>query len=77
MGSSLQIALMVAPVLVLVSHIIGKPMSLAFNPFEMVALIAATLIASSSLQDGESNWLEGAMFLGVYIFFAVVFWYHP
>lgn len=77
MGSSLQIALMVAPILVLVSHIIGKPMSLAFNPFEMVALIAATLIASSSLQDGESNWLEGAMFLGVYIFFAVVFWYHP
>lgn len=77
MGSSLQIALMVAPLLVLISHAIGKPMALAFNPFEMVALIAATLIASASLQDGESNWLEGAMFLGVYVFFAVVFWYHP
>lgn len=77
MGSCLQIALMVAPMLVLISYALGKPMSLAFNPFEMVSLIAATIIASASLQDGESNWLEGAMFLGVYVFFAVVFWYHP
>jgi Ca2+:H+ antiporter len=77
MGSSLQVALMVAPVLVIISYAIGKPMTLAFNPFEMVALIAATLIASTSLQDGETNWLEGVMFLGVYLFFAVVFWYHP
>jgi Ca2+:H+ antiporter len=77
MGSCLQVALMVAPVLVLTSYAIGKPMSLAFNPFEMVSLIAATLIASSSLQDGETNWLEGVMFLGVYIFFAAVFWFHP
>ncbi len=77
MGSCLQIALMVAPLLVLISYALGKPMSLAFNPFEMVSLIAATIIATASLQDGESNWLEGAMFLGVYLFFAVVFWYHP
>lgn len=77
MGSCLQIALMVAPLLVLISYGMGTPMTLAFNPFELCALIAATLIASASLQDGESNWLEGAMFLGVYIFFAMVFWYHP
>lgn len=79
MGSCLQIALMVAPMLVLISYFIDPrhPMTLAFNPFEMCALIAATLIASNSLNDGESNWLEGAMFLGVYLFFAVVFWYHP
>jgi Ca2+:H+ antiporter len=77
MGSCLQVALMVAPALVLISHAIGKPMSLAFNPFEMISLVAATLIASASLQDGETNWLEGAMFLAVYIFFALVFWYHP
>jgi len=77
MGSCLQIALMVAPVLVLVSHAIGKPMSLALNPFEMVALIAATQIATTSLADGESNWLEGALFLGTYAFFACVFWFHP
>ena len=77
MGSCLQIALMVAPVLVLVSHAIGKPMSLALNPFEMVALLAATQIATTSLQDGESNWLEGALFLATYVFFACVFWFHP
>lgn len=77
MGSCLQIALMVAPILVLVSHYIGKPLSLALNPFEMVALIAATQIATTSLQDGESNWLEGALFLATYVFFACVFWFHP
>lgn len=77
MGSCLQIAMMVAPVLVLVSHAIGKPMSLALNPFEMVALLAATQIATTSLQDGESNWLEGALFLATYVFFACVFWFHP
>ena len=77
MGSCLQIALMVAPILVLVSHWIGKPLSLALNPFEMVALIAATQIATTSLLDGESNWLEGALFLATYIFFACVFWFHP
>lgn len=77
MGSCLQISLMVTPILVIYSFYIGKPLTLAFNPFEMMALLAATLIASQSLQDGESNWLEGAMFLAVYIFFAVVFWYHP
>ena len=77
MGSCLQIALMVAPILVLVSHAIGKPMSLALNPFEMVALLAATQIATTSLQDGESNWLEGALFLATYVFFACVFWFHP
>jgi len=77
MGSCLQVALMVAPVLVLYSFAIGKPLTLAFNPFELAALISAVLISSSSLQDGESNWLEGAMFLAVYVFFAVVFWYHP
>lgn len=77
MGSCLQVALMVAPMLVIISHFMGKPLSLSFNPFEMAALIAATLIAGSSLQDGESNWLEGAMFLGVYLFFALVFWFHP
>jgi Ca2+:H+ antiporter len=77
MGSCLQIALMVAPMLVIISYALGKPMTLAFNAFEMCSLIAATLIASNSLNDGECNWLEGAMFLGLYIFFAVVFWYHP
>ena len=64
---------MVRPVLVLVSFAIGKPQTLAFNPFEMAALIGATVTASSSLQDGETNLLEGAIF---YVFLAIAFWHH-
>ncbi len=78
MGSCLQVALMVTPVLVIASLWIGDDfMPMKFNPFELLALIAATLIASAGLSDGESNWLEGTMFLAVYVFFALVFWYHP
>ena len=78
MGSCLQVALMVAPVLVLASCWIGPEfMPLRFNPFELLALLSATMIASSGLNDGESNWLEGTMFLAVYVFYALVFWFHP
>lgn len=77
MGSCLQVALLVAPVLVLASLAFGQPMSLAFNVFELAALASGVLIAGFALIDGESNWLEGAMFLAVYAFFAAVFWFHP
>ena len=78
MGSCLQVALMVAPVLVIASYFMNDTMmSLAFDPFMLMSLAAATFVASASLNDGESNWLEGAMFLAVYIFFALVFWFHP
>ncbi len=77
MGSCLQVALMVAPVLVLTSYFLGDLMTLAFDPFILMSLAAATAIASASLADGESNWLEGTMFLVVYLFFAMVFWFHP
>lgn len=77
MGSCLQVALMVAPVLVIASCFIGEFMPLKFNPFELLALFAATMIASASLNDGETNWLEGTMLVAVYVFFALVFWFHP
>ncbi|MEW6277439.1 MAG: calcium/proton exchanger [Candidatus Eremiobacterota bacterium] len=79
MGSCLQVALLVAPLLVLASLVVnpGQPMTLVFNIFELAALGSAVAIASASLQDGECNWLEGAMFLAVYLFFAMVFWFHP
>lgn len=77
MGSCLQVALMVAPVLVIASFIMGNPMTLAFNVFELFFLAAGVAIASFALIDGESNWLEGAMFLAVYVFFALIFWFHP
>ncbi len=77
MGSCLQVALFVAPVLVLVSLAMGTPMTLAFSMFELVSLAAGVLIAGYALIDGESHWLEGAMFLAVYAFFGAVFWFHP
>ena len=77
MGSSLQVALLVAPLLVIASCWTPEFMPLQFNPFELLALFSATLIAASCLNDGESNWLEGAMLLAAYLFFALVFWFHP
>lgn len=76
-GSSLQIALFVAPLLVFVSLLMGRPMSLIFNPFELAALVAAVSIASLISLDGESNWLEGAQLLAVYLIVALAFFYLP
>lgn len=72
LGSSLQIILFVAPVLVFLS-LIFTPMSIVFNPFELVALIVAVLIANKVALDGESNWLEGVQLLAVYIIIAASF----
>lgn len=78
MSSAIQIALLVSPVLVLASFIFtDKPMLMAFNPFELLALWAGVLISAFSLNDGESNWFEGAMMVVVYVAFACVFWFHP
>ena len=76
-GSSLQIALFVAPVLVFVSVLFGHPLTLVFNPFEIVALFAGALIAALVSQDGETNWLEGAQLLGVYLILALAFLFLP
>ncbi len=73
LGSSLQVAMFVAPVLVFVSLLFGTPMLLVFNTFELVALAAAVLIAAFIALDGESNWLEGAMLMGVYLILAMAF----
>ncbi|MEY2978753.1 MAG: calcium/proton exchanger [Prochlorotrichaceae cyanobacterium] len=77
MGSSLQIALFVAPVLVLVGWIIGQPMDLNFNPFDLVAVAVAVLITNSISSDGKSNWLEGTLLLAAYAILALAFYFHP
>ncbi|MBV9387248.1 MAG: calcium/proton exchanger [Chroococcidiopsidaceae cyanobacterium CP_BM_ER_R8_30] len=76
-GSSLQIALFVAPVLVLAGWAIGQPMDLDFNPFELVAVAVAVLIANSICSDGQSNWLEGTMLLAAYAVLGLAFYFHP
>jgi Ca2+:H+ antiporter len=76
-GSSLQIALFVTPLLVFISLILGNPLQLTFNPFEIVAMFAASLIAALIALDGQSNWLEGAQLLGVYLIIALAFFFLP
>jgi Ca2+:H+ antiporter len=72
-SSSLQIALFVAPLLVFISLIFGKPLQLIFNQLELVALIAGVLITALVSEDGKSNWLEGAELLTIYIILALAF----
>ena len=72
-GSSTQIALLIAPVLVFVSWIWGNPMNLVFNEFEVVAVIAAVVIANMISADGESHWLEGVQLIALYAMMAIVF----
>ncbi len=76
-GSSLQIALFVTPILVFVSLIMGNPLQLTFDQFEIVAMIGASLIAALIALDGESNWLEGVQLLAVYAIIALAFFFLP
>jgi Ca2+:H+ antiporter len=76
-SSSLQIALFVAPVLVFISLLFGNPLQLIFNKFELLALITGVLIAALVSADGESNWLEGAELLAVYIILGLAFFLLP
>ena len=73
LGSSQQIALFVAPLLVFVSLLFVKEMTLFFNPFEVVVLALSVLIAGQVSADGESNWLEGAQLLVVWAIIAMAF----
>jgi len=76
-SSSLQIALFVAPILVFISLLIGNPLTLIFNRFELLALGGGVVIAAMVAFDGESNWLEGAALLGVYIILGIGFFLLP
>jgi Ca2+:H+ antiporter len=72
-SSSVQIALFVAPLLVFVSIAMGNPLTLIFNQFEIIALSSGVLITALVSTDGESNWLEGASLLAVYIILGLAF----
>jgi Ca2+:H+ antiporter len=75
-GSSAQIALFVAPVLVLLSFLVGpNPMALVFNGYELGAVLLALLIANLVIADGESTWYEGLQLLAVYTVLGIVFFY--
>jgi len=77
-GSSIQIALFVAPVLVFASYVLpGRPMDLRFSPFEVLAVGIAVGAVNLVSQDGESNWLEGALLLAVYVILGIAFYFLP
>ena len=75
-GSSAQVGLFVAPVLVLLSFLFGPaPMALVFNGYELAALVFAALLSTTLIADGESTWFEGFQLLGVYVLLGLVFYY--
>lgn len=76
-GSSLQIALLVTPFLVVLGWIMDKPMTLHFETFETVVFFLSVLVTTYVIQDGKSNYLEGAMLLGLYIIIALAFLVYP
>ena len=76
-GSSMQIALFVAPVLVIAGWLMGKPMDLDFNNFQLIAVAVSILIANSISSDGSSNWLEGTLLLATYTIIGLAFFFHP
>jgi Ca2+:H+ antiporter len=76
-GSSIQIALFVAPVLIFASYLMGQPMDLEFTIPELAAVVVSVVIASQIAGDGESNWLEGVQLLAVYAVLGILFFFLP
>ncbi|HYE75175.1 MAG TPA: calcium/proton exchanger [Blastocatellia bacterium] len=77
-GSSLQIALFVAPVLVFASYVMSsQPMDLLFTPLEVLAIAASVAVVALIAQDGESNWMEGVLLLAVYTILGLAFYFLP
>ncbi|KNE94507.1 hypothetical protein PSTG_12153 [Puccinia striiformis f. sp. tritici PST-78] len=76
-GSSIQIALFVVPLLVILGWIMDKPLTLLFDPFESITLFLSVLIVNYTIQDGRANWIEGFILMCVYVIVAVAFFFYP
>jgi Ca2+:H+ antiporter len=75
-GGSVQVALLVAPLLVLISYFLDRPMDLIFgNPLELIAVAAVAFVVNAIASDGEATWFEGLLLLGVYAILALAFFY--
>jgi len=78
LGSSVQLALLVAPLLVLLSYVMGPhPMSLEFGPGLVLSVLVAVIIAGQIVSDGRTDWLRGVQLLGLYVILATLFWFVP
>lgn len=76
-GASVQVGLLVAPVLVFLGLVMGQKMDLIFSPLELIAIVMAIYLTRNLIYDGESTWLEGLMLIAVYLMFGFGFYYHP
>jgi Ca2+:H+ antiporter len=75
-GSAIQAALVIAPLLVLASWAIGRPMTLVFsNPLDLFAIAGTVFIVNAIAGDGETTWFEGSLLVGVYVLFAFAFFF--
>ena len=75
-GSSIQVALLVAPLLVILSYFLGKPMNLVFaSPLELIAIASVAFSVNAIAQDGETTWFEGVLLLAVYALFVLAFYF--
>lgn len=75
-GSTIQVALLTAPLLVIISFILGRPMTLVFsNPLELAAIAAVAMAVNGIAQDGETTWFEGLLLLAVYVVFGIAFFF--
>jgi Ca2+:H+ antiporter len=76
LGGSIQIALMMAPLLVIVSYFLGTPMDLVFtNPLELIAVAGVAFAVNAIAEDGETDWFEGVLLLGVWVLLAFAFFF--
>ena len=69
-GGSMQLPMLVVPILVVLGAVVGHPVNLVFSPLELAALVIGTLVTRQLLDDGRTNWLEGVMLTGLYLSFA-------
>jgi len=76
-GSSIQIALFVIPLLIIIAWIANKPLSLFFDTFETVVVFLSVLIVNYAIADGRTNWLEGFILMVIYVIIALSVWYYP
>ncbi len=75
-GSTVQVALLLAPALVLISYLMGQPMNLVFtNPLELIAIIGAVFVVNSIASDGETTWFEGLLLIAVYCLLGLAFFF--
>ncbi|KAF7349441.1 Calcium/proton exchanger [Mycena sanguinolenta] len=76
-GSSIQISLFVIPFTVVIAWMMGKPLTMLFDPYEAICLFLAVLTVNYVVQDGKSNWLEGAILMSLYVILGLLFWFYP